>query len=293
MTKKQKRVLLFIVLAVLLAVSAYITVTQSPGDTAYTPSIDPQLTVRVLDIGQGDCIIVKAKTGETMMIDAADQGMFPVIDAALKEMDIQKIDVLIATHPHADHIGSMPQVIAHYEIGEIRMTRSSHNTKTYEDLLEAIQKKGLKITGTKAGDNFDIAGAYCEIVSPETIDENDQNNNSVAVHMTLHHISFLFTGDMEAKAEQAVLEGGYDIASDVLKVAHHGSLSSTSDAFLDAVSPDLAVISCGAGNDYGHPHEETLTKLEEAGIQIYRTDLSGNVTIFTDGTEIEVYVKDR
>lgn len=248
-------------------------------DSVYTDSI----SAHYLDIGQGDSIFVELPNSECMLIDAGIGNKGEYIEDYIKNTGYNRIDYLIATHPHADHIGSMDYIISNMDIGSIYMPNVIATTKTYERLLESVQEKGLKIRSAKAGmsiiDGNDLS---VDILGPVEIDEDELNNCSIIVKITYESDSYLFVGDAE-KGELRTVEA--DMSADVLKVGHHGSRTSTTEEFLEDVSPRYAVISCGTDNDYGHPHKETINLLEDFNIEYYRTDLQGTVTVTSDGSQ--------
>jgi len=247
------------------------------------------LKVHFIDVGQADCILIQAPTGENMLIDAGNNADADTIISYLDDQRVRKIDVLVGTHPHEDHIGSLDTVIDTYDIGKIYMPKVTNSTKTFEDVLAAIQNKGLKITTAVGGTNISFSpDTKVELLAPNSSEYDELNNYSAVIKLTYREISFLFTGDAEDISENEMMAKGYDLKADILKVGHHGSNSSTTEEFLEAVGPTYAVISVGKGNDYGHPHKEVLTRLSEAGIKIYRTDESGTVVFSTDGANIEV-----
>lgn len=249
------------------------------------------LQVYYLDVGQADCQLLFLPSGEIVMIDAGDRGTRQELADYLREQNIQKIDYLIATHPHADHIGGMADVVENFEIGKIIAPRIADSqiptTQTYEDLLSAVSAKGLKLSPATAGTVLiEQESLKLELLAPVLDEYSDLNNYSVVTKLTYGDTSFLFTGDAEAEAEEAILQAGYDPSATVLKCGHHGSSTSTSDAFLKAVSPSFAVISCGQDNDYGHPHAETLEKLQNRQVTVYRTDQQGTILAQSDGSSI-------
>jgi competence protein ComEC len=260
----------------------------SQQNTSQIPEDTPGLMkVNFIDVGQGDSILVQLPDGRNMLVDAGtrDAGI-KVIDY-LKKAGIKKIDYLVATHPHEDHIGGMAAVIRGFNVGVIYMPKATHTTKTYIELLETIQSKGLKITAAEAGVKIiDTGGLSVLVLAPNSAACEDLNNYSVVINLTYGKIGFLLTGDALAQSEKEMLAKGTGLKADVLKVGHHGSYSSSSQGFLDAVNPKYAVISVGAGNDYGYPHDAALRRL--SGIQLYRTDLDGNVVFTTDGVGLRV-----
>jgi competence protein ComEC len=254
-----------------------------------SPTISPasKLEVYYLDVGQGDSEILRVGNN-TMLIDAGTNASTNTLISDIKKLGINKFDVVVGTHPHEDHIGGMDAVVNQFGIGKIYMPRVSANTKTFEDVLKAIQSKGLSITTPAPGDTFTMGSDTCTILAPNSLSYTDLNNYSIVIRVANGNNSFLFTGDAQAESEKEMLNKGYTLKSEVLKIGHHGSSSSTSPDFLKAVSPKYAVIEVGKDNDYGHPHQVTLDKLNSAGIKIYRTDLNGTVTISSDGSNITV-----
>lgn len=244
------------------------------------------LAVHFLDIGQGDSIYLELPNGETMLIDAAENYYGEGIIDYIEHTGHDEIDYLVATHPHSDHIGSMSYIVRNFTVNAVYMPKAVTNTKTYENLLEAIRKKGLKITNAKAGvtvlseDDLTI-----EVLAPVTIDD-DLNNCSIVLKITYGDKSFLFTGDAETEEFSTIKA---DMSANVLKVGHHGSRTSTTKEILKRIQPDIAVISCGEDNEYGHPHKSTLDFLKKAGCErVYRTDTDGTVTVTSDGETISV-----
>lgn len=249
-------------------------------------AFDGRLSVHFLDVGQGDSIFIELPDGKTMLIDAGENYYGNGIISYINDCGYEKVDYLAATHPHADHIGSMAYIVRHMDIGEVFMPKVSANTKTYENLLEAVSDKGLKIKSAKAGltiaenDDYKIT-----VAAPSVIDSENLNNSSAVIKLSYKNNSFLFTGDAE-KEELSKIKT--DISADVLKVGHHGSKTSTYSEFLDKVNPKYAVISVGKNNDYGHPHKNTLKLLSNYGITVFRTDKDKTIVFASDGDEISV-----
>lgn len=270
---KKKLLTVLCILALLITVCSCAPVSQGAA-----------AEVHFIDVGQADSILIISK-GQTVLIDAGTNSSGPSVLKYIKDQGITKIDYLIGTHPHEDHIGGLDDIINGLDIGQVILPRHSSNTRTYEDVLAAVKNKGLKITAAKAGNSFDAGECSFRLLAPDG-EYDDTNNYSVVTHMTVGSVSMLFTGDAETQSEQRILDSGASVKSDLLKVGHHGSSTSTSAQFLAAVSPKYAVISAGKGNSYGHPHEETLEALQEAGAEIYRTDLLGTIIARTDGSKI-------
>lgn len=249
-----------------------------------------KLTVHFIDVGQGDGILIQQGT-KNMLIDAGTNEDEKLMVNYLNKQGIKKLDVVIGTHPHEDHIGGMDAVIKNFSIGAIYMPKVTNTTKTFEDVLTAIKAKGLKVNAPTAGSTFKLGDATCTILAPNGSQYEDLNNYSLVIKVTYGTKSFLFTGDAEAISEKEMINKKYNLKADVLKVGHHGSSSSTSADFLKAVNPTFAVISMAKGNDYGHPHKETMALLKAKSIKVYRTDECGTIIATSDGKTIAFNVK--
>ena len=244
------------------------------------------LAVHFLDIGQGDSIFIELPNSQTMLVDAGENYYGEGIINYIYDCGYEKLDYLVATHPHSDHIGSMSYIVRHMDIDAVYMPKVSTTTKTYENLLDSISKKGLKIKTAMAGTRIlDIDELEIVILAPVEIYEDDLNNCSVILKITYKDRSFLLTGDAEKKEFEDVY---LDMSADVLKVAHHGSSTSTTEEILEKIKPEIAVISLGEDNEYGHPHTSTLKLLNNIECDIYRTDEDKTVKISTDGENLEV-----
>lgn len=245
-----------------------------------------QLEVHFIDVGQGDSIYIKTPT-QNILIDGGNRG-----DTALNYLRYQgvsSLDLVIGTHPHADHIGGLINVMQAIPTKEVIDPAVVNETLTFEDYLRLIDQKDIKFTEGRAGITRDLCnGIIMNIIHPNNPLSSDPNNASIVAKLTFGEISFLFTGDAEREAEREMLHGSHDLNATVLKVGHHGSRTSTTQAFLDAVAPQAAVIMCGRNNQYGHPHDETLQSLLGSNVDIYRTDLQGSIVIVTDGIEYTV-----
>lgn len=240
-----------------------------------------ELQIYYFDVGQADSIFVYNEDA-TMLIDAGNNSDGKLICDYLQSLGISKIDYLVGTHPHEDHIGGLDDVINSFEIGTIYMPKKSATTDTFEDVISAIDNNDLKVKSPKVGTIFNVGSAECEVMA---VDDNakDANLASICIEMTFGNQKYLFTGDMENENEK--YRSWNDV--DVLKVAHHGSNSSSSKAFLKQVNPEVAIISCEEENDYGHPHKEVLERLKEMECEVYRTDLLGTILLKSDGTRNE------
>jgi len=249
----------------------------------------PQLTVHFLDVGQADSILIQTPNGENMLIDAGNNGDEDFILSYLERLHINRLAVVVGTHPHEDHIGSMDAVIEGFEIGRVYLPKVTTTTRTFASLLAAIKDKGLRITTAKAGMSIELDSALSvEILAPTNESYEELNDYSVVVKLTYDRVAFLFTGDAETSSENAMLVQGTDLQADLIKIAHHGSDTSTSRQFLARVNPKFAVISVGVDNRYAHPGRETLLRLNESEVEVYRTDLLGTIIAVSDGKTIEI-----
>ncbi len=250
------------------------------------------LTVACIDVGQGDAALIQCD-GHNMLIDAGTNASTEILLSYLDDIGVKTIDLVVGTHPHEDHIGGLDKAIERYDVKNVWMPRVQADTRTFEDVLLAIQSKGLKITAPTPGTTFVLGGAAITALAPNSVSYSETNDYSIVLRIDYGSTSFLFTGDAEAASESEMLAAGADLHADVLKIGHHGSSSSTTDAFLDAVDPDYAIVSCGADNSYGHPHGETVSKLNAYGVRILRTDELGTITIRSDGEKISLSNFDR
>lgn len=231
------------------------------------------LKVYYFDVGQADSILI-VNNNKTMLIDAGNNDDGELVVNNIKKLGISKLDYVIGTHPHEDHIGGLDNVIDAFDIGTIYMPKVQTNTKTFEDVLDSISNKNLTVTAPKIGDKFQVGNANCEVMSTGE-DSSNLNSTSIVIRMEYNNKSYLFMGDAE-KINEDSREWP---ETDILKVGHHGSSTSSSQRFLNQVKPKIAVIQLGQGNKYGHPHDEVIKRLEKLGVAIYRTDLQKDILI--------------
>lgn len=249
-------------------------------------SVSQACEVIFADVGQGDCILVKLGNGETMLIDSGEYEYREDVRNCLEDNNVTKIDYLIATHPHSDHIGSMSYIIDNFDIGMFYMPECVNNSQAFEKMLRSIRDNGVETSYGKCGDViFDTEFGRCEILSPTSDEYDSLNDYSIVTKLEVGSKSFLFMGDAEKTAEKMITS---DVDADVLKLGHHGSSTSTSEEFFDKVSPEYAVVSCGKDNEYGHPHREVEMLIKENGVELYRTDKNGDIRFVCDGDSIVV-----
>ena len=298
MTKNQRRnIVIALVALALLALVAYYRNRSRRVEVPEPGPVSGKLVVRFLDIGQGDSELIQLPGGETILIDTGDRGA-ATIDL-LKRYGVKEINLAIATHPHADHIGGMVDVMRAFKVRELWDPGLNTGKVTYRKMLEEVDRQGIKFMTPKRGDTLKIGDAMLEVLNPgPDLDEKNPNNSSIVVRLTYGSKRFLFTGDAEidksdrttsAWDEMLQKERG-KLASDLLKAAHHGSHNGTTAEILEAVRPGIVTISCAVGNDYGHPHQEVMDLLRSRknSITLYRTDLQGTITATCDGNTIEV-----
>lgn len=248
-----------------------------------------KLQVHFIDVGQGDSILVQYENNY-MLIDGGPNASADKVLSYLKKAEVEKIDYLIATHPHEDHIGGIDVVIDNFDIGKMYMPKATANTKTFKDVVASMKNKNLKATAPTPGETFKLGDAEVLILAPNSSTYENTNNYSIALKVTYGDNSFLFTGDAETLSEKEIIKKGFDIKADVIKLGHHGSKTSSSAAFLKEVNPEYGVITLGKGNDYGHPHKEVMDRVEKMGIKIYRVDEAGDIIATSDGKNIKFNV---
>lgn len=256
-------------------------------------SVSDELRVQIIDVGQGDSILVECG-GKSLLIDAGDNGSEQKIINVLRSRGVQKLNYIIATHPHADHIGAMPEVINEFGAELLIMPKIPDNliptSATFSALLDAMEKNCDKNVYSSVGKVYQLGGASFEILGPISQNSEDLNENSVVIRLDYGENSFLLTGDASGYEENEILNSGADISCDVLKVGHHGSSTSSSAKFLKKVMPGISVISCGANNRYGHPNANTVKRLRKVCDNIYRTDIDGDIVFVSDGTQCRTFV---
>lgn len=240
-----------------------------------------------IDVGQGDSELVRCN-GRNMLIDGGVPDETGTVEDYLHAQGVQKLDYVVGTHPHDDHIGGLCQVISDFGVGHVILPDATNNSQTFHNLLYAISNKKLKITIAVPGMSYTLGGGVFKIIAPNA-KYDDLNDMSVVIKFTYGHTSFLFTGDASKNSEEDILKKKYDIKCDVLKVGHHGSDTASTPEFLKAASPKYAVISAGAGNSYGLPDEDILERLQSFGIKTFCTYTNGTVIFKSNGNTITCF----
>ena len=264
--------------------------TEEPVSENLSGSAEAQ--VYFIDVGQGDSELIRLKDSEIdILIDAGTRSTKQELADYLKELGVDDIDILIGTHPHEDHIGGMAKIIEEFPIGTLYLPETSDEmtptTKTYESLLDAAESKNVTVRTASAGDVLlEQGNTSFKVLSPSHTDYDNLNDYSIVTRLKVGDTAFLFQGDAETPVEEEILDSGADVSCDVIKLGHHGSSTSSSRAYLEAANPSAAVISCGVGNEYGHPHRETMDLLEKLSITPYRTDTQKTLLAETDGKNI-------
>ena len=280
---KKIRIVLLIVLC-LLVVGCANPFVESDDKTSVSTFSGDTLRVNYIDVGQGDSIFIQLPNKETMLIDAGEAYEADNVINYLNSLGIKKIDYVVGTHPHTDHIGGLEEIVNTFDIGSIYMPKASSTSNTYLDLLTAIKNKGLKIKTAKSGvvvlddDNLKL-----EFIAPNSDNYSELNNYSAVLKLTYLNNTFLFMGDAETLSEDEITS---DVDADVIKVGHHGSDSSSGIEFVNKVSPEYAIIMVGVGNSYNHPYQSIIDRYESVGAKVLRTDLDGNIVCDSDGVEV-------
>lgn len=267
--------------------SENVTETEAPKDT--TDYSKHSFAVHYIDVGQGDAALVLCDD-KTMLIDGGKPHASSIIYTYLKNLNIDYLDYIVASHADDDHIGGLSAPLAKMKVGNVLAPETEADTRSYESLKNKTAEQGLTITHPKPGESLDFCSSKIEFYGPITESESDRNNGSVVMKIIYGDTSFLFTGDAEREEEQEILSAGYDLSATVLKVGHHGSKNSTTYPFLREIMPKYAVISVG-DNNYGHPTEDTLSRLRDADVKVYRTDMQGDIVATSDGKIVTVTTK--
>ena len=276
--------IIFLTCLCLLVVGCSSPFVENDDEASISTFSSGTLKVNYIDVGQGDSIFIQLPNNKTMLIDAGEAYKSDNVINYLNDLGITKINYVIGTHPHTDHIGGLEEVINTFDIGSIYMPRAVSTSKTYEDLLTTISSKGLKVKTAKSGvvvldeDNLKL-----EFIAPNSDSYSELNNYSAVLKLTYLDNTFLFMGDAETLSEDEITN---EIKADVIKVGHHGSDSSSSLEFVKKVSPEYAIIMVGVGNSYNHPYQSIIDRYESVGAKVLRTDLDGNIVCDSDGVDV-------
>ena len=275
---------------VVVVILAAVLVWQGVSDGGNTPA--PTVTapmdglyVHYIDVGQGDAELV-CSNGEYMLIDGGEPSASDTLTDYLSSLGVTRLSYVICTHGHADHCGGLSAVVESFEVDEVFISPYGSDAAAYAEFLDAVRDAGLDAEAPDMGVKYRLGEAQFEFLGPVE-DHKNVNDDSLVLRLVYGDTSFLFTGDMTAKAEKELINDGVSVRCDVLKVGHHGSSGSSCYQFLSEAQPKIAVICCADGNKYGHPHEVTLSRLRDADVTVYRTDVDGSVVIFSDGMSVE------
>lgn len=244
-----------------------------------------ELEITFIDVGQGDAILVSCDN-KYMLVDGGEAYASDIIYTVLQNRGISHLDVLVATHGHSDHVGGLSGALNYADVDTAYCSVTEYDTKTFRNMVKYLEQDGVSLQVPEVGDTFDLGSAVVSVLGPIR-EYDDHNDMSLVLRVDHGENSFLLTGDMEREAEKDLIESGANLDVDVLKVGHHGSSSGTCYQFLYETSPEYAVISCGEGNEYGHPHEEVMSRLEDDDVTVYRTDTQGDITCMSDGFSLE------
>ena len=273
--------------ALFLLLAMMLTLTGCPPQDYTSPQVTGYLEVHSIDVGQADCVLIECN-GEFILIDGGNVADSQLVVSYLQQHGVEELLAVVCTHPHEDHVGGLAGVLAVFRTYHVYAPTRTYSSKCFDDFAHYTDQQDLEITIPQPGDYLSFGGATLTILGPVE-SYADPNNTSIVVRIDYGTTSFLFTGDMETQAENDMLEHwgeDYDWHADVLKVGHHGSETSTGYRFLREVMPTYGIISVGEGNSYGHPHEEPLSRLNQAGVTLYRTDKLGTILAYSDGKTI-------
>lgn len=275
--------LLALLLALLLTACGLLPQSEAP---AAVETSEDGFSILFLDVGQADAMLVSCGAAH-MLVDGGNAADSNLVASVLDARGIEKLDYVVCTHAHEDHAGGLAGALHTVSVETVLSPVTEAENRPFQNFAAAAAAQNVEITVPEADDTFPLGDAQVEVLGPRE-DYDETNNTSLVLLVTYGETRFLLTGDMEAKAERDLLDAGCDLQADLLKVGHHGSSSSTSYRFLNEVMPQYAVISCGAGNDYGHPHDEVLSRLRDADVTLYRTDLQGDILARSDGETVTV-----
>lgn len=284
---KFKKVLALILFSVFILVGS-VGCSNDEVVPAPTSSQLKGLEVNIIDVRQGDSILIKTSNNKTILIDTGSREEKDKLYKFLNSKNIKNIDMLLGTHPHEDHIGNMVSVIKDFNIGEVYMPKVTHTTKTFKNTINALKEKGLTVKTPKLSEKLKFDDTDIEFFAPNSSSYKDLNNYSIVMKLTHGKNSFLLTGDAEKESENEMILKGYNLQADVLKLGHHGSSTSNTKKFISAVNPKYSVASCGKNNEYNHPHKETIDLLKGMNIPLIRTYEKGTITFTSNENGIKL-----
>ena len=252
-----------------------------------TPPAETHFTVNFIDVGQALSVLVTCD-GQSMLYDGGNVADGSLVVSYLQNAGVSRLEYVICSHAHEDHVGGLAAVLAKFPAGHVYAPVTQNDTQCFQDFVKYTQEQGLSVEVPAVGTSWQLGSATVQVLGP-VAQYDDANDTSLVLRIDYGDTSVLLTGDMEQKAEDDLVDSGANLDVDVLQVGHHGSETSTGYVFLNAVLPEVGVISVGEGNSYGHPSEDTLSRLRDAGVDVWRTDLAGNVTVTSDGTNYTVF----
>lgn len=285
-SKKRQPTWISVVIVIILAAAALFNYIKENTPVQVS---DGEIAIHTVDVGQGDCTVIVSSKGN-IIIDAGTSESEDDLRKYIKKLGITEFEYAIFTHPHEDHIGGADMIVNEFEVKNIIMSNATTSSATFERLLTAIEHSEAKVIEAVSGEKYSVGDTHFTVLAPNSVSYSNLNDYSVAIRLVYGNTAFMFTGDAEALSENEILKKypASSLRCDVLSTGHHGSSTSNSEEFVHAVDPDIALISCGEGNSYGHPHREVLTLLNEIGAKVYRTDLSGSIVIKSDGNAVSV-----
>lgn len=272
-------------LLLLLSLTACEEYTEFDPPVQSTPVSGEGLTVHFIDVGQADSAFLQCD-GMSMLIDGGNVEDSSLIVSYLTDLNTNFIDYVICTHAHEDHVGGLSGPMSQFPVGTVYCPVEEYTTRAFDNFLKYTNEQGLSLTAPQPGAQFTLGEAIVTILGPLETENVSTNNTSIVLRVDYGATSFLFTGDAEYESETALLDADAPLEATVLKVGHHGSSTSTSYRFLRDVNPQYAVISCGVDNSYGHPHDETMSRLRDADVTLYRTDMQGHIVACSDGETV-------